>query len=460
MPQGYGAAATDAILQVLAEREATKQRELANQHVLFQERLAQQKADAEAKRAEFDQQQAVLDRGYQAEDRKIKAEDRTTAQLDKKRKDLQDRFLPGDILTDQADVDAVKALRLGGATELPRPPQTLMKPNVMVTPQAGAQELPRATPPQLASSVPAAVRFAGSAQQRQQAEQRQRLKNYIIENAGKPQGEAASFAEATGQDVSTIGMFVPKLNDVTAGSFEDFMSASPERQAQIIQRRKAYLQADDRPLQQAGPQPQIFYDKAGNLHAVQFTGGAAREIPMPTDIEGPTKTNPIPASVQSQMIFAKQVGAHVPTIRAEIEQLDKMGALGPVLGRINEFLAGKVGTTEILGHNSTSEADRIINKFRNDLSFLKSGMGKVHFGARGGVQLLQRFDSQLSSGKMTAGELMGGLDSYEEWLKTYGVKPDNFSGVETPETPAGTAKPKVDAAKILQDVLSGKKGGD
>lgn len=106
--------------------------------------------------------------------------------------------------------------------------------------------------------------------------------------------------------------------------------------------------------------------------------------------------------------MASTVSEHIPNVRNQIDSLEKSKKLGPLGGRWSEFMAGTYGA-----------GDADYQKLYSDISLIKSGLSKVHFGARGGQQALERFDKILSADKMDKATLVGGLNSVEEWLNGY-----------------------------------------
>jgi hypothetical protein len=228
------------------------------------------------------------------------------------------------------------------------------------------------------------------------------------------------------------------------GSFEDYVlrtygkNPTPE---QIIKARNDFDTNKPQPAQ-----PQLIYDKEGGLHAYRFGAGGVSEIPMPSGLSG--KANPVTAQMQNRADFAKKVESHIPSILNLMDQASAQGLLGPVAGRFNEFLAGKIGST------GDPNKDELLNQLRTEVSFLKSGMGVVHSGARGAaVQMLNRFDSILDTGKMSEAELRGAIHGYQNWLQTYG----NEMGTGETKTPAGGEATDPQAA--LDAILKANKPG-
>ena len=88
--------------------------------------------------------------------------------------------------------------------------------------------------------------------------------------------------------------------------------------------------------------------------------------------------------------------------------------MGPIVGRINDFLTGKIGYGE-LDKDGPSFAS-----LRATIELLKTGVLKAHFGSRGGQGLLDRFDSLAAEGKMNAETLKASLKGMRDFIdKTY-----------------------------------------
>ena len=116
----------------------------------------------------------------------------------------------------------------------------------------------------------------------------------------------------------------------------------------------------------------------------------------------------IDPAVRDAAMRADAILSHTQEIETRISDLDKQGKLGAFASRINEFEAGKVGTS-----------DPDFEKLRVDISMLKSGAGLIHYGGRAGVQSAERFDKLLDSGKMDAQTLKAGVSELNMWLTTY-----------------------------------------
>lgn len=113
--------------------------------------------------------------------------------------------------------------------------------------------------------------------------------------------------------------------------------------------------------------------------------------------------------------------AIVPKIDKTIAMLDNpkfIANLGPVMGRWNEFLTGKVGTN-----------DPDLAHLRATLSLIQTGTMRAHVGARGSGNLLEKFEGLVDGKKMDAATLKGSLAGIREFLQGYrdAIHPKNGS---------------------------------
>ena len=114
------------------------------------------------------------------------------------------------------------------------------------------------------------------------------------------------------------------------------------------------------------------------------------------------------SSIKTQGQQAEDLSVLFKTVSNKIDQLDKAGKLGPLAGRINEFMTGKVGAD-----------DPEFAELRALGSLTASGMLKAHFGSRGGQQMYQHFEDLFNTGKMTAGDLKAALGGFETFMDKY-----------------------------------------
>lgn len=113
--------------------------------------------------------------------------------------------------------------------------------------------------------------------------------------------------------------------------------------------------------------------------------------------EAPTPT------IRTRGQMAQDALLRLPDIRQSIENLQ--GELGPVQGRWNEFMTGKVGAP-----------NEKFAKLRDNLEFLAGAITRLHLNTEKG---LQPFMNMMSAGKMSPENLKAALNAVEDWSKTY-----------------------------------------
>ena len=111
--------------------------------------------------------------------------------------------------------------------------------------------------------------------------------------------------------------------------------------------------------------------------------------------------------------FAETLREHIPDIKDQLKILDAQGKLGPIAGRWNDFLTGKIGAD-----------DPGYMALRTAISAMTTGLMVPHVGARGGVQLIKKFEAQLNAGKMTRGNLEAALGEWDKFLEGYSRLPE------------------------------------
>ncbi len=477
MPLSVGGAATDAILQVLAQREATKQKALALAHINLQDQLDQQRSQREQqgmifeqgiKQQELQQRGEILKAGQAEKDRLQEDKDRTDFE-----KWAKENLTKGDIPTDPAvlaKMDKYGYTRTPVSQSLPTPPSgPLLRP----APQAGGVTITPPTPngapgslPQpmsglrLAPSTPVPKAYIGNVAERE-AEKKQQLKQQLIADASDPVKMAemkanpvlmqSRFDEA-GMAIPA-GLVVPKAEpaiiyvDALQKKMWD-VNGNPTTTPPV----GAHFVEVQHPPAAPGQntQPQMIFGPDGKMHAVKFTGNSAQEIPLPAGLEGGTKTNPITGQMKNRQVGAQQVRDAIPTVEALIVEADRRGLLGPAMGRVSDFLAKDVGST---GNDAN---DELLGQLRLELSGVRSGFAYAHGGARGSnYQMAKALEKNLDESKMDRSGLHGGLLGIDDFLAHYSADPRIAleEAAKAAATPPPAAKPKIDFDKILQGVI-------
>jgi hypothetical protein len=106
--------------------------------------------------------------------------------------------------------------------------------------------------------------------------------------------------------------------------------------------------------------------------------------------------------------YANSLQEHLPQFEKLITKLDKEGKLGPLSGRWEDFMAGKVG-----------EGDPEYAQLRTFSQLFDTGLMKAHFGGKGAVQAMEHFMEMVNAGKMDGPTLIGSLKGIQPYLDTY-----------------------------------------
>jgi hypothetical protein len=132
-----------------------------------------------------------------------------------------------------------------------------------------------------------------------------------------------------------------------------------------IQRSIAAMRQENAP----GPQPQIFYDADNKPHAIQFSGGQAREIGMPTNLVG--KAPPRMSAAAAQMVAGADASLH---------NLDKLEALFP---KVRGMIGPAAGRAYTLGQSIPGvRVNPEFATFSAESSTLKNAVIKAITGAQ------------------------------------------------------------------------------
>lgn len=201
-----------------------------------------------------------------------------------------------------------------------------------------------------------------------------RVQKALVER-GHPAGQEVKPSQLSElAAMPTLNVPKPKPPPPTAGSFEDYISAQPERRAEIESARKRYMQADDRPPQGATVVIQTV-DAQGNpvTRIVPKTAGAEFVAP--------------PTGAQ------RQQSAENTAVLAGLNRLRELapttGALsvwvGPVQGRVNSL---KLTTPGV-------DVDPKMAEFFAETAAIKNRMIRAITGAQMSEPEAKRIMSQL-----------------------------------------------------------------
>ncbi len=118
---------------------------------------------------------------------------------------------------------------------------------------------------------------------------------------------------------------------------------------------------------------------------------------------------PTTSTTRTMYEAAPKVKDFVAASKQLIDEFQKSGSdLGPVAGRWNDFMYGKVGAK-----------DPIFGKLKTSTSLLSTLLMRMHAGARGGVLLIPHFKSMMDVSFQSPENLRASLDQidqYSDWL--------------------------------------------
>jgi len=168
--------------------------------------------------------------------------------------------------------------------------------------------------------------------------------------------------------------------------------------------------------------PFATFDSEGNLTTTTVADAIKNGYPSAqvwNQVFGPT------GATKTQGQAAGAVAQHIPDFESAVRNLSAKGELGPVMGRLNTYL------TEGYGGNDPDVAN-----FITTVGLLKSGAVRAHFGARGGQQILAKFDNLLNTSQ-EPNALIGSAEAIKTFLNTY-----KATGTANPKATGGASNSK------------------
>lgn len=114
--------------------------------------------------------------------------------------------------------------------------------------------------------------------------------------------------------------------------------------------------------------------------------------------------------------------AIIPKIDDTIKILNDpkiINAMGPLGSRWQDFIAGKVGSSDPLWRNLDPETIQKINRLRVTIGLTQTGVARAHIGARGSEGLQAKFAALFNTDKMDAKTLQDSLQATRDFLSTY-----------------------------------------
>lgn len=159
-----------------------------------------------------------------------------------------------------------------------------------------------------------------------------------------------------------------------------------------------------------------------------------------SDAASRAKASPTAKLTQSSKSSAEFAGTllpHIDEFEGLVHQAAQKNLIGPAAGRLNsQFLAGKIGST------GNPETDELLGQLKSEAMLLASGMTRMHFGARGGQQIVDKFSSLTDVNKLSEPLLRGDLKTMRTFAQGYRdlqPVPDSGNPPQTQPTSAQTS---------------------
>lgn len=212
--------------------------------------------------------------------------------------------------------------------------------------------------------------------------------------------------------------------DMYTSRFKASRGLPPETKLTPDQEAEALLdweRAKQPPPQESWGAPVQFYDENNQPVIAQYSNrGGMREAPVPAG----AKTKQAPLAATRQMAdTARSLRPKMDDVIKKLQDPKYAKLLGPIAGRWNEFMLGKVGT-----------GNPDLAYLRATIGLLQTGAMRAHVGARGGSALLSKFEGLMNAKNMDAKTLRSSLMAVRDFLKGYEsqIYQDDFSDMDQP----------------------------
>jgi hypothetical protein len=234
-------------------------------------------------------------------------------------------------------------------------------------------------------------------------------KKTVAEINNQGAGERNDATNASKERIAKVSkqsenVWLAVVNDPDASPQDKQIAKAKLDQLQARRIQLQYVKGDAIGKGRAANTPFATFDENGDVVTTTAADAITHGYPSAqvwNSIFGPT------GSTKSQGQAAGAVAEHIPDFKKSVDALAAKGELGPVMGRLNTYL------TEGYGGD-----DQDIANFISTVGLLKSGAVRAHFGARGGAQVLSKFDSMINTAQ-TPEALKGSIDAIDSFLKTY-----------------------------------------
>lgn len=304
-------------------------------------------------------------------------------------------------------------------------------PNMATVPERPAQ-LPGAQPPIALKMAPT---YAGSKKDQEDAAKKQRVQALMDSlPEGSPERKAAEFYLATGVQLPAGGFDPKGQKSPELGTFGDQLirisGGHPETltSAQVEAARKKWGDEGRTTPREPSPQPQIFVGADGKTHAIQFSGGQAREIPMPDGLHKGTAGGARPLPYQAASNVAAMNTAEVEGVKV-LKGLHQVGldtSNDPADPRWEKFVV----TTLKVAPSDFTKAD-----IQQRTAYVQAALLRQLMGGRPTQYIAQMIQQHLPEGSMSGMQLSHVLSNVLEQVgEQRGELKTMLPGVVEPST--------------------------
>lgn len=160
------------------------------------------------------------------------------------------------------------------------------------------------------------------------------------------------------------------------------------------------------------------------------------ELAHPSSAAAPAPLSKMTMTTRQLGETASSILPHIDEITAKLQQPEIAAKLGPIQGRWNEFLAGKIGS-----------GDPDLVELRTAIGLLQTGAMRAHVGARGGQGLMDKFVGLMNSGQMDAPTLIASLKGLRPYMQGYAEKVYGPSAGQHAAPAAAAPRPNIDLSQ-------------
>jgi hypothetical protein len=129
--------------------------------------------------------------------------------------------------------------------------------------------------------------------------------------------------------------------------------------------------------------------------------------------------NKISEATRQMAETAQDILPMMDSIADDAKKFSDLGMMGPIQGRWQDFLTGKIGVTELAGDDPAKQA--IAGKFRTEVDLLQKAVLRAHAGARGAgsPEGLDRMEQMLNISHMDLPTFLSSMSGFQGWMQQY-----------------------------------------